>query len=276
METVAQERQLIELVGESSQEIESVCIVIPTYNEATNIERVLDRIFGAPIRRLEPAGVRLSVLVVDDNSPDGTARKVQSYRKKNPDVYLLMRKNKEGLGRAYIAGMQYALDILDPDAIIEMDADLSHDPTDIPTLVQELIDGADFAIGSRYVPGGEIPEEWGVHRKLTSACANLATRLLLGIEDVKDCSGGFRAMRTSILKKIDLGSLSVRGYAFQAVLLEEFLHRNGKVVEVPIRFSDRTDGSSKMRINDMLEGFSAFARVRTRRILDDLRSAGKT
>lgn len=250
------------------QQIKSVCIVIPTYNERYNIEKVLDLIYRTNKEFADRATLR--VLVVDDNSPDGTAEVVRKYMQKNENVHLLLRKEKEGLGRAYIAGMQYALDIFAPDVICEMDADLSHNPEDIARMLQAIEDGSDCVIGSRYVTGGSVPLNWGIHRKVTSTCANLAARTILGIPDVQDCSGGFRAIRASLLRKIPLQQLNVKGYAFQAVLLEEIVQKGGKVSEVPIDFSDRELGSSKMTMHDVLEGFTAFARVRAGRIAERL------
>lgn len=255
------------------EEIRSACIVMPTYNEAENIERILTLLFEHMQHAPAEGRVLLNVLVVDDNSPDGTAKIVREYGRRNPYVHLLFRANKEGLGKAYIAGMRHAMDILDPDVIIEMDADLSHDPADVPRLIAAVRSGADFAIGSRYVDGGGIPEDWGAHRKLVSACANLATRSLLGISDIKDCSGGFRAIRAGMLKHIDLDSLDVRGYAFQAVLLESAIHHGARVCEIPIKFANRDVGESKMTWRDMVEGFTAFAKVRARRVRTALAEA---
>lgn len=251
-----------EIASVAEEESLRVCVVMPTYNEAQNITRVLDLIYEQAAVRTH----RISVLIVDDNSPDGTADIVREYRLRNPNVHLLLRTQKEGLGKAYIAGMQYAMATLGPDVIFEMDADLSHNPADIFRMLEEVGKGADCVIGSRYVDGGSIPDDWGIHRKITSSCANLATRMLLGIDGIRDCSGGFRAIRTSVLSRIDLENLHVRGYAFQAVLLEEIVHHGGKVREIPIAFADREAGSSKMRMKDMLEGFTALGRVRMRRM----------
>lgn len=241
------------------------CIVMPTYNERMNIERVLDEIYVQ-----DCPGTELHVLVVDDNSPDGTAEIVREYMRRNGNVHLLLRRRKDGLGKAYAAGMTYALDVLAPDVILEMDADRSHSPADIPRLIAEVQGGADCVIGSRYVEGGNLPADWGVHRRFTSTCANFAARTLLGISDVKDCSGGFRAIRCEMLRKIPLDALDVRGYAFQAVLLEEILHRGGTIREIPITFHDREFGASKMALSDVIEGFTAFTRVRANRIAERL------
>jgi dolichol-phosphate mannosyltransferase len=242
------------------------CIVVPTYNEARNIKPLLDQIFRQDQLCSKKDGIKLSVLVVDDNSPDGTAKIVRFYRHANKRVYLLSRSEKNGLGAAYIAGMLHAMKTLNPDIIMEMDADGQHNPADIYRLLREIKRGADFVIGSRYIPGGSVPESWGAHRKLISRAANLYTKTVLQTGDVKDCTGGFRAIRTSVLKKIDLQSLDVKGYAFQVTLLDAAL-RNGAIAhEVPIAFSTRTAGESKMRPKDMILGGLLILRLRAKRI----------
>ncbi|HLP79004.1 MAG TPA: polyprenol monophosphomannose synthase [Acidobacteriota bacterium] len=231
-----------------------VCIVLPTYNEAKNIRHMLNTIFSTNLRRqYESEHIVLNVLVVDDNSPDGTAQIVRDYQKINPQVHLLFRKEKDGLGAAYIAGMQHAMKLLNPDIIFEMDADHSHDPKHIVEMVQEIQKGSDLVIGSRYVTGGSIPDDWGLNRKLISQAANLYVKTLLGIKQVKDCTGGYRAIRTSKLKEIDFATLKTKGYAFQVSLLEELRRHDAVMSEVPIHFKNRTKGTSKMRLADILE-----------------------
>ncbi len=239
------------------------CIVIPTYNEVHNAGRILDLIRArASIETHE-----ISVLIVDDSSPDGTADVVRDRMREDPHIHLLLRARREGLGKAYIAGMEYAMARLRPDVIFEMDADLSHDPEDIFRMLEGIEAGADCVIGSRYVEGGTVPAGWGAHRRIVSSCANAATRLLLGVRGVRDCSGGFRAIRVSVLERVRFDRMRVNGYAFQAVLLEEIISLGGKVREIPIAFADRDAGRSKMRVKDLLEGFTAFGRVRLRRML---------
>jgi glycosyltransferase involved in cell wall biosynthesis len=232
----------------------SVCIVIPTYNEVDNILKLLISIYSKENRaRYKENNILLTVLVVDDNSPDGTGEVVEVYMQKNPNVYLLSRKEKDGLGAAYIAGISHSMRTLDPDIIFEMDGDLSHSPEYIVPMVNKIREGADFVIGSRYVKGGSIPANWGIKRKLISKAANLYAKTLLGISEVNDCTGGFRAIRTSFLQRIDLRSLRTKGYAFQISLLEQMRRQKAVMREVPIAFKDRTDGTSKMRIEDILE-----------------------
>lgn len=269
-----------ELRADGKQATMTACVVIPTYNEAGNITKLLDEIYAnarkhhANARKRQARGwdVDLSVLVVDDNSPDGTAAIVRTYAATNPRVHLLHRSEKQGLGAAYIAGMSHAMALLDPEVILEMDADFSHDPRVIFELLAWIHDGADFVIGSRYVKGGSIPENWGLHRRLISKAANLYTKIVLRIPGVKDCSGGFRAIRSSLLQRINLASLNVKGYAFQVLLLEEAIRAGALVREVPIAFQERDQGKSKMRLTDMVEGALLLLRVGVRRffIRDDV------
>jgi glycosyltransferase involved in cell wall biosynthesis len=232
----------------------SVCIVIPTYNEAHNIPKLLSSLYSEGQQvNYHKENIIMNVLVVDDNSPDGTADIVKTHQASNKNIHILLRNSKEGLGAAYIAGMQHAMNILKPDIIFEMDGDLSHGPEYIMPMILKVKEGADFVIGSRYTKGGSIPENWGIKRKLISKSANLYTKTILGIKGVNDCTGGFRAIRTSKLEEIDLSSLKTKGYAFQISLLEEMRKNNAIIEEVPIAFKDRTNGLSKMRIYDILE-----------------------
>lgn len=250
--------------------IRSACVVVPTYNEAENIRPLLDAIYEEERKQPDTKSpVPLMVLVVDDSSPDGTADIVRAYRDRNPDVHLLVRKEKAGLGAAYTAGMRHAIATLAPDVILEMDADFSHNPADIFRLIEEIKRGADFVIGSRYVPGGSVPEDWGVHRKLLSNAANLFSRTVLSIRDVKDCTGGFRAIHRSVIETVDLESLDAKGYVFQVSLLDAALRRGFVVREVPIAFSDRERGKSKMRAKDMFEGGRRLLRIGMDRWLED-------
>lgn len=260
-------KTLVTLPVENQHRISTACIVIPTYNEAGNIAQLLDAIFkNDQEHRLKGGSIALSVLVVDDNSPDGTAAIVQNYSKKNPAVHLLLRTQKQGLGAAYTAGMSHAMLLLNPDVILEMDADFSHDPNDVFRLLAGIQEGADFVIGSRYVKGGSIPENWGLHRRVISKAANLYTKAVLRIPRVKDCSGGFRAIRSSVLQQVDLSALNVKGYAFQVLLLEAAVRVGAVVREVPIAFLERNAGKSKMRFTDMAEGGALLLRVGTQRL----------
>jgi dolichol-phosphate mannosyltransferase len=225
-----------------------IVIIIPTYNENDNIGNL-----AAELERYFPLVPHdMHILVVDDNSPDGTAQTVREMQKKNGRLHLLTG-TKAGLGAAYIRGMNYALDALEADAVFEMDADFSHKPADILPMIAAIEDGADFVIGSRYVPGGKIPDNWGALRKSISRCGNLVARYLAGLYGVRDCTAGFRAIRSRVLKQINLDDLKVQGYAFQVALLERALALGAKVREVPVEFVDRTQGESKLGLSDISE-----------------------
>jgi len=238
-----------------------VCIIVPTYNESLNITTLLDRIYSAKsIKGYEDRHVIMNVLVVDDNSPDQTYKIVENYQKKNLNVHLLVRQQKQGLGAAYIHGMRHAMQSLAPHIIFEMDADLSHNPRYILPMIDKIRAGADFVIGSRYIKGGSIPENWGFYRRMVSKSANVYTKLLLRPK-VNDCTGGFRAIRTSVLKNIDLELLDVKGYVFQMALLNQMMLHGSIITEVPIAFEDRTNGDSKMRAKDIFEVGTVIMRL---------------
>ncbi len=220
-------------------------ICLPTYNERENLPRVLDA--------LEPFGVE--VLVIDDNSPDGTGDLADRLAADRDWVSVLHRERKEGLGPAYLAGFRRALSG-DAEYVLEMDADLSHDPSAVPRLIGAGVDGADVALGSRYVVGGGT-ENWGRGRRLVSAGGSLYARTFLGV-DIRDLTGGFKCFRRAVLGRIDLEAVTSKGYAFQIELTYRALRAGFRVVEVPIVFVDRTHGKSKMSRTIFLE---AVARV---------------
>lgn len=233
-------------------------IIIPTYNERDNIVPLLSAIYKAV---QEISEVNFSVLVVDDSSPDGTAELVKEYMQQNSRVYLLTGE-KEGLGKAYIRGMQYALDIMQPDIVFEMDADFSHDLNLLPVMIEKINEGSDFVIGSRYVPGGSVPENWPWIRKQNSRWGNRVARLIMGISEVKDCTSGYRAIRASTLRSIRVSEIPVSGYVFQVALLQRAKLIGAKIVEVPLKFTDRTKGVSKIRVKDALESLTAAFKLR--------------
>jgi dolichol-phosphate mannosyltransferase len=158
--------------------------------------------------------------------------------------------------------MHHALDILHADAVFEMDADFSHEPTDVPRLIAALEQGADFVIGSRYVPGGSIPAEWGLHRRLNSRFGNIVARYVAGLYRVHDCTAGFRAIKADVLRHMDMERFRVQGYAFQIALLHAAVVGGAKVVELPVKFVDRTVGESKLGIKDIIEFFRSAAWIR--------------
>jgi dolichol-phosphate mannosyltransferase len=236
-----------------------VVIVLPTYNEKENIARLLDAILA---QRPRLNGVTLSILVVDDSSPDGTANVVEEYARQDSNIHLLGGAKKSGLGNAYKRGFAYALNSLRADVVFEMDADFSHDPNDIPRLLDELRTGNDFVIGSRYAPGGSIPADWAPWRKANSKWGNRFARYIAGLPSVKDCTSGYRAIRASMLKKIDLEGLAVSGYAFQMNLLDQAVRHGLRVSEIPIKFTDRVHAKSKLGMGDIVEFIINAFRIR--------------
>jgi glycosyltransferase XagB len=233
-------------------------IALPTYNERDNIERILRAIQE---QRSKIQNATLSVLVIDDNSPDGTGDVVREFIKANDNVHIITGQ-KQGLGKAYIRGFQYALEQMGADIVMEMDADFSHDPNKIPELIAEVIKGNDFVIGSRYIPGGSIPADWPFWRKMNSRVSNMLARYIGGMVHVNDCTGGFRAISKNILDKVDLNRLNVAGYAFQINLLHRCVRAGATVSEVPITFIDRAIGVSKIRLDDIFEFIFAVFKLR--------------
>lgn len=223
-------------------------IVVPTYNERGNIEPLVTAL-EAQFRAMPHD---MHVLVVDDSSPDGTAAAVRELQQRFANLHLLEGR-KAGLGTAYVRGLRYALDGLAANVVLQMDADLSHKPEDVPRLMAALEAGADFVIGSRYVAGGSVPAEWQLHRRLMSLLGNLATRHIAGLHRVHDCTAGFRAIRAALVRDIELGSLRVEGYAFLVAMLHAAMMREAKIVEVPVDFIERRSGQSKLGLSDIVE-----------------------
>jgi dolichol-phosphate mannosyltransferase len=220
----------------------SVWLVIPTYNEAANLEAIV----AEALEQL-PAARRL--LVVDDSSPDGTGRIADRLAQDREDVAVLHRPAKLGLGPAYVAGFREAL-VGGAELIAHMDADFSHDPADLPRLL-EAADGADLVLGSRYVEGGGVAD-WGPGRRAISRLGSAYARAALGVE-IQDLTGGFKVFRRRAMEAIDLGSLGSLGYAFQVETTFRTIRAGFRVVEVPIIFRDRRVGQSKMSGSVVLE-----------------------
>ncbi len=208
-------------------------VCLPTYNEHENLEPML--------RALGDKGVR--VLVIDDSSPDGTGELADRLAQELGYVDVLHRASKEGLGPAYLAGFRRAL-ASDAELVLEMDCDFSHDPAYLPRLIAAVEDGADLALGSRYVPGGGV-RNWGLLRRLISAGGSFYARIILGVK-VRDLTGGFKCYRRAVLEAIDLDAVDSKGYAFQIETTYRALRAGFTVVEVPITFADREVGGSKM------------------------------
>lgn len=218
-------------------------VIIPTYNEIENIERIIRAVFALK--------ESFSILVVDDNSPDGTSQKVTALQKEFLQLHLTVRAKKEGLGLAYIHGFEWALS-KDYTIIIEMDADFSHDPKDLPRLQDALLNGADVAVGSRYVNGIAVVN-WDMTRLMLSYFASKYVRFITRIP-IKDTTAGFVAYKREVLEKIALRKIKFIGYAFQIEMKFKAWKLGFKVVEVPVIFTDRTAGESKMHGGIIAEG----------------------
>ncbi len=223
-------------------------VILPTYNEAATIEEVM--------RRTREAVAGAEILVVDDNSPDGTARLAEKVGEELGGVHLLRRERRLGLGDAYRAGFGWGL-ARGFDAMVEMDSDLSHDPAGLVELLAELGDH-DLVIGSRYVPGGSIPR-WGVHRRMLSWAGNRYSALMLGLP-VRDMTSGLRVYRAVVLRSIDLNEVRANGYGFQIEMTYRAAQAGARITEVPIRFIDREQGESKMSANTIVEALLLVTR----------------
>ena len=215
-------------------------VCLPTYNERENLEKM--------VRALGPHGV--DVLVIDDGSPDGTGEIADRLARELAYVSVLHRTQKEGIGRAYIAGFQRVLQG-EAELVLEMDCDFSHDPADVPRLIAACEEGADLALGSRYVPGGGT-RNWGLLRRAISWGGSFYARLLLGVR-VRDLTGGFKCFRRAVLEALDLDTIGSKGYAFQVEMTYRAMCKGFRVQEVPITFADRTEGTSKMSKTIFLE-----------------------
>ncbi|MBO0887289.1 MAG: polyprenol monophosphomannose synthase, partial [Acidimicrobiales bacterium] len=213
-------------------------VVLPTYQEAENIELILRR-----LRTLEPP---VHVLVVDDDSPDGTATRAVAAGDALGGVDVLGRDRKAGLGSAYRAGFAWGLE-RGFEVLLEMDADLSHDPDDVPRLVEAVAAGAGLAVGSRYVEGGAIPS-WSFSRRALSRAGNLYAGAVLRLP-VRDATSGFRAYRANVLRRVNLDTVRADGYGFQIEMAHRAYEDGARVVEVPIRFVERERGRSKMSLH---------------------------
>ncbi len=215
-------------------------IVVPTYNEKGNLPNVYQRIFKA--------AKSCHLLIVDDNSPDGTGQLADGIARKDKRVFVLHRQGKLGLGSAYVAGMRYALE-KGYQNVIAMDADLSHDPANLPKML-DLVKSHDLVIGSRYVKDGGMVN-WNARRFLISQLANLFCRSILGLTQA-DCSGGFKCYRSSLLQKIGMDQVFSRGYNFQVEILYRAVRAGATIIEIPIIFVDRHEGESKLNKGELL------------------------
>jgi dolichol-phosphate mannosyltransferase len=225
-------------------------VVIPTYNEALNIERLIGEVLAQ--------GPQFDILVVDDNSPDGTAARVAAIAA-NPRVRLLRRAGKLGLGTAYLEGFAIGLQ-LGYSFLCEMDADFSHQPRDLPRLLRAAEAGADLVIGSRNVPGGRV-ENWSPLRNMISKGGSLYARAILGLP-IRDCTSGYKCFRASALRQLDLAAIRSNGYAFQVEVNYRCFLAGMRIVELPIVFPDRIAGQSKMSRRIVAEAAVGVLRMR--------------
>lgn len=218
-------------------------VIIPTYNELANIENIVRQVLAYDW---------LHVLVVDDNSPDGTAQAVQKLQEENfaYRLFLLKRAGKLGLGTAYLEGFRWAL-AREYQAIFEMDADFSHNPAYLPVFKKQIEKGADLVLGSRYISGGGV-QDWGIGRRLISRGGSLYARTILGLS-IQDLTGGFKCFRREVLEALELDKIKSNGYSFQIELTYKAAQKGFNIVEVPIIFEDRTLGKSKMSKKIFLE-----------------------
>lgn len=220
-------------------------VIIPTYNEKENIEKIIRKVFSL--------GFFFEILIIDDGSPDGTANIVKMLQQEYPALHLEERAGKLGLGTAYIHGFRWALERKQYDYIFEMDADFSHNPDDLIRLRQACVEGADIAIGSRYVKGVNVVN-WPMSRVLMSYFASMYVRVVTGIK-IQDATAGFKCYKREVLATIPLDKIKFVGYAFQIEMKFTALNYGFNVVEIPIIFTDRTEGTSKMSTRIFREAF---------------------
>ncbi len=232
-----------------------IFVVTPTFNEKKNIKELIEKI--------NLANDKIDILVVDDNSPDGTHEIVNNLKNKYKNLHLLKRSEKGGLGSAYIAGMKYALNH-NADLIIQMDADMSHDPASINDLIEKS-KNFDLVIGSRYISGINVVN-WPFHRLIISYGANLYSRIVTGLP-IKDATGGYKCWKRKVLENINIDSIESQGYSFQIEMSYRAWIKKYKICEIPIIFIDRTVGQSKMNKEIMIEAFFMIPKLRLLKLL---------
>lgn len=219
-------------------------IIIPTYNEKGNVEKLIEILESEVFPKIKKHEIQ--ILVVDDSSPDGTAEEVKKLSKKYSNLNLLINEHKLGLGAAYIKGMTYAMEKFNPDVLFQMDADLSHDPYKIPEFLSAIESGSDLVVGSRYIKGGSIPENWGIHRKIFSVFGNLIVKSILMRFWHHDWTTGYRALKSKVFEDLKNELVEFKGYTFQVSFLHKAIAKGYKVSEIPFHFTDRTLGKSKI------------------------------
>lgn len=252
----AQEK--VDRVVDNQNKMPVACVILPTYNEAENVTQIIPAIFQQAAKI--SGSHDLHVLVVDDDSPDGTYAVVKFLQRKYKNLHVI-GGTKRGLGDAYKRGIKHALRYLSPDAIIQMDADGQHDPEKLPHFIALSNSGFSLVIGSRLAPGGETPD-FSLWRKFLSHFGNWLIRRLGGVRKIHDCTSGFRCIRADVVKECNLTRLSTRGYSFQSSLLCEMMRHNATFIEVPILFKPRMHGTSKLAFRDQLEFLLNIVKIR--------------
>src|SRR3989344_5255799 len=241
-----------------------IVIISPTYNESENIDKLVKVLFNA-----FPRGEKYEfhLLIVDGDSPDGTADLVRRLIPKFSRLHILVEREKNGLGAAYIMGMDYAFDKMNADYVFEFDADLSHDATKIREFVEKIEEGYDLVLGTRYRNGGSIPKNWGFHRKILSILGNYFTRLIFFDSRISDWTGGFKALSKNVYRAVK-GSVSLeKGYTFQISLNKAALDRNFNVAEVPFNFKDREAGQSKLGAEYLFNALTFVIKTRIKDLI---------
>lgn len=246
-------------------------VVIPTFNEKENILHLL-KLLKEVLKKVK--GWNFRILVVDDNSPDGTARVVRQYAKKYKNVHLLLRTKKVGLGAAYLAGMKEAFEKMKADEVLIMDADLSHSPKYIPDFLSKIEKGADFVVGSRYIKGGSIAKKWALHRKFLSVFGNKIAPFILGRNELGDWTSGYRAIRKEVYRKvypmIREDRAEFRGYTFNISFAYHAVVSGFRVSEVAINFIDRKSGESKLGLEYLFHTPVFLLKTRLKRFIKDI------
>lgn len=237
-----------------------IVVVMPTYNESKSIGRMIEAL-AVEFKKI--TSHEICLLVVEGNSPDGTADVVREHMKKHDFVHLLMEEKKAGLGAAYVYGFRYAMKDLHADVLIEMDADFQHDPKELVSLIKGIDDGYDYVVGSRFTKGGSIPKDWGFKRKLLSIGGNTLSKIILGIRGVNDFTTGFKASRVKgFVDTIDLDNILSKGFAYKLDLLYKMHKAGAKIKEVPIQFRSRDEGVSKMERNNPIDSLRVVITLR--------------
>lgn len=245
-------------------------VIIPTYNEADNVKTTIKQVFAVFKKIIE---WEMHILIVDDTSPDKTyeiVKKLQKNKEYSSKLHLLINKQKSGLGGAYLKGMAKAFGDLKADVVFEFDADLSHDETKIPLFLDRIDQGDEMVLGSRYIPGGGIPNDWGFHRKLLSRVGNLVTRLILTDFSINDWTSGYRAITKKVYQAVLPGMQSDKftGYTFQIGFLHKARQQKFKISEVAYKFKDRTHGESKIGPEYIKNALSYIIKVKIQTILN--------